>query len=245
MNLAIEGTNAENSLAGGDNYAFGGARARTDGDPLPDLTAQMGFYTSATGGVSDPNALYMINIGGNDVRDIVLQNLSGAARQAVIDSAALAIQTSVNTLYSSGAQYILFVGVGDVGAIPEILALGGGAPAAGRQASEDLNAAILAALPGTVQFFDTVALVDAVAANPAAYGLPPGINLTTECLSSASPPPGGPPVCNDYAFFDNVHPTTQVLQILGDELVAAVPEPGTAWLVAIGLIALGVRRRVH
>jgi phospholipase/lecithinase/hemolysin len=243
LNLAVEGTNADGSLAGGDNYAFGGARARADADIVPDLSIQVSTYLGNTGGVAGPSSLYMINVGGNDVRDIVLGGLSGPARQAVIDAAVLAISTSVSSLQSAGAQNILFVGVGDVGAIPEILALGGSAPADGRAASEDMNTAIQAALPGSVQFFDTIALFDAVLADPAAFGLPPGLNITEDCLTSGVANPGGPPTCTDFAFFDNVHPTTQVLQLLGAELVLAVPEPGTAWLVSIGLVGIGVRRR--
>jgi phospholipase/lecithinase/hemolysin len=43
---------------------------------------------------------------------------------------------------------------------------------------------------------------------------------------------------------DNVHPTTQVLQILGNSIyAAAVPEPTTATLLALGLVVIGARRR--
>ena len=109
--------------------------------------------------------------------------------------------------------------------------------AAGRQASLDINAAIQAALPSNVKFFDTIALTDQVLANPALFGLPAGLNTTTACLAA-----GAAPTCNDYAFFDNVHPTTQVLQILGEELITAVPEPGTAILLMGGLAWLAARR---
>jgi outer membrane lipase/esterase len=242
LNLAVEGTNTVRSGSGGDNFAYGGARARTDGDLVPDLTVQTTSLLSAHPAL-DPSALYMINIGGNDVRDIVLGGLSGAARQAVIDAAALAVQTSVTSLQAAGAVNILFVGVGDVGSIPEILALGGTASTDGRQASIDVNAAIQAALPAGAQYFDTIALTDAIALDPTLFGLPAGINTTVACLTSGTPDPAGPPTCIDYAFFDNVHPTTAVLQVLGNELVAAVPEPGTATLLVFGLVALGARRR--
>jgi outer membrane lipase/esterase len=242
VNVAVEGSNTVRSGSGGDNFAYGGARARTDGDLVPDLTVQTTSLLSAHPTL-DPSALYMINIGGNDARDIVLGGLSGAARTAVINAAALAVQTSVTSLQAAGAQNILFVGVGNVGSIPEILALGGTASTDGRQASIDINAAIQAVLPPGALYFDTIALTDAVAANPADFGLPAGINLTNACLTSGTPNPSGPPTCTDYAFFDSVHPTTQVLQILGNELVAFVPEPGTAGLLVFGLIALGARRR--
>ena len=69
------------------------------------------------------------------------------------------------------------------------------------------------------------------------------MNTTTACLAAGAAPPSGAPTCNDYAFFDNVHPTTQVLQILGEELITAVPEPGTAILLMGGLALLAARRR--
>jgi len=91
-----------------------------------------------------------------------------------------------------------------------------------------------------------MALMGAVGANPAAYGLPAGINQTNACLGSGTPNPNGPPTCTNYVFFDTVHPTSVVSQVIGSSLLAAiVPEPGTASLIAIGLVAIGIRRRVR
>ena len=44
------------------------------------------------------------------------------------------------------------------------------------------------------------------------------------------------------ALFDTIHPTTQVASILGNAFVAAVPEPDTISLLAIGLLVLALRR---
>ena len=171
LNQEIEGTNSVGSFFGGDNFAYGGARARNNGDLLPDLAAQIGDYLSIPPGPPVlPSTLFMINIGGNDVRDIVLGNLAGAARQAIINGAVAAVQSSIQSLQLAGAQNILFVGVGNVGGIPEMYTLGAPAVAAGRQASLDMNAAIQAAMPSNVTFFDTVALTDQVLTNPALFG---------------------------------------------------------------------------
>jgi phospholipase/lecithinase/hemolysin len=242
VNQAVEGTNSVRSSAGGDNFAYGGARARTDADLVPDLGLQLTSFSGAHP-TADPNALYLINIGGNDARDIMLGGLTGTARQAVIDAATLAISTSVASLQAAGATAIMVMGVGNVGATPEAISAGAAAQAAGSSASQDLNTAIHAALPTNVGFFDVYGLAGAVGLDPAAFGLPAGINLTNACLTSGTPNPAGPPTCTNYAFFDTVHPTSAVSQIIGTYLLTAVPEPGTASLVAIGLIAIGVRRR--
>lgn len=198
------------------------------------------------GGVADANALYLINIGGNDVRDILLSNsdadpLNDLDPGTVITDSVTEIVTQISTLQLAGAQNFLVVGVGDVGAIPEIAPFGPVAQAQATGLSNALNAAIAGALPGSVDFFDTVALFNAVLSDPAAFGLPALIDLDTACQVAA---PADFPVCEDYAFLDPVHPTTQVLQILGDELIAAVPEPGTGLLVTFGLVGVALRRRV-
>ena len=245
VNQGIEGTNAVGSLAGGDDYAWGGARARNNGDLLPDLASQVTTYLNRPPGppVVPADTLILINAGGNDARDIALGNLSGAARQAVIDGAVAAVKSSILSLQAAGAQSFLFVGIGNVGGTPEIGALGSPAAAVGRQASIDLNAAIRAVLPANAYYFDTIAFSDQLLANPGLFGLPPGINTTTSCLAGGGASPAGPPTCDGYAFFDNVHPTTQVQQVIGAQILAIIPEPGTAILLMSGLVVLSAKRR--
>ncbi|MEM7410917.1 MAG: SGNH/GDSL hydrolase family protein [Myxococcota bacterium] len=255
VSQAITGGNANTFLAGGTNFAFGGARANNlppqSGQIVPDLGDQLLAYLQEVGAgnqVVDPGALYLINVGGNDARDIVLQGLTGPARAAYIQSATDALQGFISVLKNVyGIQHVGVVGPGDVGGIPEVKALGAAAQAAGRAASEDISAAFagVASTTGS-QFFDTIALTDAVLADPALFGLPAGLNVDDACLLAGAAPPGGAPVCNDFAFFDPVHPTTQVLQILGQGIVNQfVPEPGTAVLVGMGLFGMGLRRRLN
>jgi phospholipase/lecithinase/hemolysin len=235
VNQSVEGTNIDNSLAGGDNFAYGGARARTTADIVPDLPAQLTAYTNAHP-LADPNALYMINVGGNDIFD-VLSNPSQAS--TIISAAASAIATSVLTLQGQGAQNILIVGVGDVGSPPSA----NGFEVQGRAASVSINSAILGALPSGTMFFDTMGFFDQVVANPTAFGLPVGLITEVSCLNGGGAPPAGPPTCDAYTFFDNTHITTQVSQVLGNALVSFVPEPGTGFLLALGLAAIAARRR--
>jgi len=246
VNQAIESANLAGSAtpAMGDNFAYGGARARTNADAIPDLSFQISAYFLALS--IDPDALYLIHIGGNDVRDIVLDGLSGAQRELRIAQATAAVAAAVATLQTGGANHIAFVGVADVGAIPEMLALGPAASADATQASIDLNASILAALPEGVHTIDTVGFFDEVAADPASFGLPTGIDQETACLDSAAASPSGAPGCTDFVFFDSVHPTTAIHQILGTHILATVPEPSAAASLLACLVSLAVapgRRR--
>ena len=70
------GTGAASDNQGGSNYAVGGARAGEDSSatlapgftlPVPSMTTQVANYLAATGGVADPNALYTVWGGNNDV----------------------------------------------------------------------------------------------------------------------------------------------------------------------------------
>jgi outer membrane lipase/esterase len=50
------------SVAGGTNFAFGGATTGGPG-PSPNLILQAGQYLGSTGGVASPNALYVVEGG--------------------------------------------------------------------------------------------------------------------------------------------------------------------------------------
>jgi hypothetical protein len=179
--------------ASGDNYAWGGARARNDGVSVPDLAAQVTSYLTLVGGVGDPNALFLINADGNDVFDI----LSGADAATTIAAAVTAIVTQISVLQAAGAQYFLDAGVGSVGGTPSAISAGAFAQAAGYAASQAITNAIFAAVPGGIATFNVIALSAQVNADPTAWGLPAGINNTTACLGSGVPVPGGPPTCNE------------------------------------------------
>jgi phospholipase/lecithinase/hemolysin len=80
---------------------------------------------------------------------------------------------------------------------------------------------------------DAIGLYDAALLNPSLFGLPAGLDVTGSCLTT-----GTPPNCSGFAFFDTVHPTTALAGVLGDSMIAAVPEPGTALLLGLGLMGL-------
>ncbi len=102
---------------------------------------------------------------------------------------------------------------------------------------------ILAALPIDVGYVDTIGLFAEVGDDPGSFGLPPNQNTSDACLNSALADPAGPPTCAGFAFFDAVHPTTDLHQILGDRIVTVVPEPGAAAALVAVLTSLRALRR--
>ena len=107
------------SLLGGDNYSWGGARV-SDNSSVPSVQAQIGAvgvtgsYFNNTGGVADPNALYTVLIGGNDINAV-----DGSTYTTTdLQNDALAVANSVNALIAAGAESVLVGNVPDLGGAP-------------------------------------------------------------------------------------------------------------------------------
>lgn len=96
------GLNALPIDGGGTNYANGGSL--TAPDPVGNavnvpLTTQISQYLESVNGVANPNALYVISSGNNDLAKI--------ADPDVLNQQSSALATSVVSLQNSGAQYLL------------------------------------------------------------------------------------------------------------------------------------------
>jgi len=105
------------AAGGGNNYAAGNAHVsyganNVIGENAWSATAQVSSYLSSTGGVADPNALYTVYIGTNDLKTPAA-GLSGSSNivdpQNLSALATLASQTTglVQQLSNAGARYIL------------------------------------------------------------------------------------------------------------------------------------------
>jgi outer membrane lipase/esterase len=78
-----------------------------------------------------------------------------------------------------------------------------------------------------------------IVADPLSFGL----TNTTDACTTGLPIPFflgncDASVINQYAFIDNIHPTANVHNILGNELLSAIPVPAAIWLFGSGLIGL-------
>ena len=94
----------------GTNYAVGGATAATPDLASINLLSQVAAYSGFALDHADPDALYVVMIGGNDVHNAALGAGEGAVTAGVRDEL-----TAISDLADKGAKHILVVNVPNVG----------------------------------------------------------------------------------------------------------------------------------
>jgi phospholipase/lecithinase/hemolysin len=253
------------SLLGGTDYAYGtgetGPTTFNTSNPATDLTGPTGqiaqFLTVDPS--ADPNGLYTIWIGSNDLQDI-LEGAAPSQYAADIATAVGNIDSAIATLAGAGAKDFLVVTVPDLGLTPAALALGPTTAGAFSALAAGFDSTLvngagpipsLAAIAGadglSLSVLDTYSLLDAIVASPASYDF---TNVTQPCLTGEVNYSGGTacPNPNQYLFWDEIHPTAAGQAIVADAaLTVLTPEPGSVFLTAAGLLGLGLafrRRRV-
>jgi outer membrane lipase/esterase len=231
------------SLAGGGDYAYGGALTVVDGNGgrlkfPPSATTQLNSYLAGQS-VLPSTALYVIAIGGNDAFNTSAQIVAGAPEDSTIASASASYAAGVGAMVASleakGAQHIIVWNTPDIGLTPSAGAAG--VSVLDTKIATAFNGALGTALAGdsAVTTFDIFGLLGRVDADPAAYGL---ANVTDACGAIASCDP------SSYLFWDGIHPTSGGHAIIAQAmLAAAVPEPSSVVLLAGGLVLVLARRR--
>jgi len=238
------------SVLGGTDYAYGsgetGNASFDTANPVTDLLGPTGQLAQfqATHATADPNALYTIWIGSNDLTDIPAGSTPAQAA-ADIGTIVTNIDTSIADLAGLGAKNFLIVTVPDLGKTPAAIAGGPLAAATATGLSGSLDSTLvggagpipslanLAAAEGlNLKVMDTFTLLDSVIANPATYNLS---DVTDACFSGAS-------VCanpNQYLFWDELHPTAAGHTFVADAALELVtPEPASVWLTGLGFAGL-------
>ncbi len=241
------------SYAGGTDYAVGGAESGS-ATPFLDLTYQLNQF-KAQNTIIDPNGLYMIWIGSNDLRAILASNPTSSVAQAEALAVVANIDSAITTLSGDGAKNFLVVTVPDLGKTPAAIATGPLGVAAASGLSYEFDQALLQSVKGgdplldglNIDTLDAYSLIDSIVAQPGPYGF---TNVMQPCLTGEVNYAGGTPCANpnQYLFWDQLHPTAAAQSLVADAALQAVPEPATFTMISgaagvLGLVMVRRRRR--
>jgi outer membrane lipase/esterase len=244
LSLDLFGVPTKPSLLGGSNFAIGGARIIDTGDAISDLKAQLSAFQLSGRGI-DPNGLYILNFGGNDVfgaegvfgEDGAIGDYPDTS--SYLQAAAEQYVSGVNTLIGLGVHNILMTDF----------------PRAGDPLTSEANGYLNTALSNVnlgshtdLFFYSLSSFNQRVMQDPASLGLPPQ-RIDTNCIAEDAQLTG----CTGIFSFDGVHPTAAVQlagyrdmdQQFGLSAVTAVPETATwvTMILGMGAIGFAARRR--
>jgi len=227
------------SLLGGNNYAYGGARAigpAFGGVPVPGLPQQLSSYFAASGGVADSSGLYVINFGGNDLFGIGSGDTGGLTPEQVVGLLIGNTVSAVQSLSAAGASRILVTGI----------PVGG---AQGMAVESLLQSSLTAIEPGLTADLFRFSYLDfytRLATDPGRYDIPAGMDFTTPCIA-ARPVVNFSIDCTGFFSFDGTHFTAQVQRAIAADLtqVLGIPEPQswTLLIAGFGLVGATMRRQ--
>ena len=243
------GTNAAANGNGqnGDNYDAGGARVDADSvsqlGPAPSLTTQLNSYLASTGGVANPNALYTVWGGANDLFAVA----AGADLQTTVGSAVAAQVGIVGALQKAGARYVMVPNLPDVGLTPQfngnpLMSGQGTALADGYNTAlyAGLNSAGLQVIP-----LDTFHMLQEIVANPGQYGFSNATDPACTVASSVTCNPGtlvNPNAAQSYVFADGVHPSAATHKILAQYAESILEAPRLQQVLSRSAASIGRAR---
>jgi outer membrane lipase/esterase len=248
------GTPLPSNVSGGTIFAQGGARVNTipgyvtpPGQPQRSIKIQIDEYLAQGGGAADPNALYTVWAGANDVFSELAAFQAGQITQAQLQTNVLGAATAevgqIARLQAAGARYIAVFTLPNIGGTPAFA--GGPFSSAVTQLSAGYNTTLFTGLAGTglrVIPVDTFTLFNQIIANPAAYGFTnattpacgpfPGLSTSSNsffCYSGNLVAPGAD---QNYVFADPVHPTTATHRLVAQFVEGLIAAPANYGMMA-------------
>ena len=209
----------------GNNYAVAAASAARNS--AVDLNSQVAWFLANHGGLAPADTLYVMFIGGNDLRAARGKDTWAESMQ-VVEDAVSTIINQIQVLAASGAKNWFVVNAPDIGSIPEtqLLASAYGLPELPVKTttlSILFNGALKRRLQQLeestdveIKRFDLFKLFSRIVEKSDKLGFS---NSTEPCFSSEQGMflPGCSFGYNfdQYIFFDEIHPTARVHELIG------------------------------
>ena len=239
VSLPLGGRPDGNNLS----FAYGGATV-AGVEPPPTLHTQLHIYRDFD---VDPNALYLISVGANDVLSLVPTGgtpVTGDEAANRLSALAADITREVAGLYARGVLHVVVADVPDVSVTP---AYAGAQDEAARrsllaQYVQTLDADLRADLNGlalpagaTLLDYDFQGYTVAAVADPQAHGFSNVTQALTSVQGKAPDPTGA-----GFLFFDKLHPTAQTHAQIASQILTQLASPGAQadWTAAA---AIGAR----
>ncbi|MEM5314279.1 SGNH/GDSL hydrolase family protein [Paraburkholderia sp. JHI869] len=212
------------------NYAVGGARAALyQNTTRIDLQQQVQAFLKDVNHMAPPDALYVIEMGSNDLRDALVaylttyqmtgsQSQAGAAANLILTNALNGIAGTIQALYLAGARKFLVWNAPRIELTPAVMAFGSGAVTVAGNLVDGFNQGLAQNVLGAVGGFPgiQIAQMDVSGQMAAVINSPGNFGLTD--VKHACVTPNTPPfTCqqpDDYFFWDGIHPTKAVHAIL-------------------------------
>jgi outer membrane lipase/esterase len=232
---------------GGTNYAAGGAtNVPYAGSTTlaPTTVSQIQTYLSNVNGAANPNALYMISSGGNDILDAICPSgvcVANAAQLATTSAGALS--AAIAQLHAAGGRTFvvpIFLGASPVSSPSSTVA------AVDRAYAQTLYANLAAAGVNFVPASGKV-VADAIGVAPAMFGLTnitPGSSVTHQGGACVNPNPGSgaggtiatawsavcttlvaPNAAQNYLYADDLHYSADGQLIEADYIYSLIVAP--------------------
>ncbi|MGC1295560.1 MAG: SGNH/GDSL hydrolase family protein [Alloacidobacterium sp.] len=193
----------------GTDYAFGGAKVtaavpESGNLTIPSIPQQVELYLSQHSFRADPNALYIMEGGGNDILDA-----TGGSPDVLGGEIAFGLLSSIQLLQHAGGRHFLVPSLFNVGLLPASREVGNEAfaLAASEAANKGLDAGLFieSFLPDVhIYRLNTFSLLQAIVTDSRHYGF---TDITDPCFNASATPPTE--CSNPYTnfFWDAEHPT--------------------------------------
>ncbi len=239
------GFNQTNSLAGGSNFAFGGACVRANGPTFTcglspgsfSLTTQLTGYLAANGGHADGHALYTMWGGANDIFTAAANPATAQVNTGISAGTMVGL---IGTLQAAGAKTIVAFNLPDIGQAPQFRGTASAASVTGLVTVYNgvFNDGLATFGDGIVPI-NTFALLNEVIGNPGLYGFTnvtgiacgpgaPGVVTSVACgpAGSGLPFTYAAGTNQTFLFADGVHPTGGTHAMLASVVVNTLQAPG-------------------